>query len=370
MLSHSSKEAIKTGVALSLTLMAVHWLGWQKTSWAMLTVFVLSLTDVYGYSALKSQNRALGTLLGSLTAFVILSLFSQDRVGFFVSVLGFLSFCVYMSFDARRGYLYNIAITVCLVITSAGIDSGTTGFATAILRLQETLLGVVIFSLVYRMLWPVTTESEFERVASLTLDNLHQRLLGDQAELEPEQVAKNIQLLNDLLSLPSNAKSGLAARKEDLTIALNALNYLHAQTEIRAGNTRKVNDEKLLDLVSDVRAILANEGDEPLMRLRALPLVPITSNKGDDLPNRIRCIALVLSMAITMVFMWIWMPVPGGALFPVLGLIIALNLAKAPAKFITPVMLLYFLFAFVVLAQYVLVFPMFTESWQIALVFS
>jgi uncharacterized membrane protein YccC len=79
-----------------------------------------------------------------------------------------------MSLDLRRGYLYNIAITVFLVITSAGVDNGTNGFATAILRLQETLLGVVIFSLVYRLVWAVTTESEFDRMAMATLSELEQ----------------------------------------------------------------------------------------------------------------------------------------------------------------------------------------------------
>jgi uncharacterized membrane protein YccC len=78
MLSHSNKEASKTGLALSLTLLTVHWFGWKKTSRAMLTAFVLSLTDVYGYSVLKSQNRVVGTIIGSLVAFVILSLLSQE----------------------------------------------------------------------------------------------------------------------------------------------------------------------------------------------------------------------------------------------------------------------------------------------------
>lgn len=382
MFSQSTKEAIKTGLALSLTMMVVHWLGWQKTSWAMLTVFVLSLTNVYGFSALKSQNRAVGTLLGAVVAFVILSLFSQSPLGFFVAILSFLSFCVYMGYDTKRGYLFNIAITVCLVITSAGIDSGAAGLSTAILRLQETLLGVVVFSLVYRLVWPVTTESEFYRIANDTTAKIEEALDRESSSqldegrnnfdvppLDIKPMAKNVKLLSDLIALPSSKKTELAEKKAILQHAVKGLMYCVSELKKRTEGQSSVSNESLRAALIDAKSALNDSDEQAIARLRKLPTARAEQFVQDVQPNRWKGIAVALGVAITVIMMWLYLPVPGGALLPVFGLIIAVNVSQAPAKLATPVIMLYTVFAVSILAQYVLVFPTLTESWQLGVIF-
>ncbi|WP_171051952.1 FUSC family protein [Vibrio rotiferianus] len=366
MFQHSTKQAIKTGLALSISLLTVHWLGWQKSSWVMLTVFVLSLTENYGYSALKSQNRLLGTLLGASMAFVLLALFSQQRGAFLSTILLFFAFCVYMNFDKRRGYLYNIAITVCLVIASAGINNGAAALATAILRLQDTLLGLVIFSLVYRLVWPTTGESEFFRKAENLLDDLEQEIAGAVVNTSQASRVKVVNQLQDILHLPSSEKTTLAACKSQLSDALNGMTYIIQRLATKQEGQQSRSELEIL--IAEGRSVL--EGAPSVSeRLRSLPVQMINQEDQDIASARFKGLLVSLGLAISALVLWIALPIPGGAMFPVFGLIVAANIASAPANYAAPVMLVYILFAGIVLLQYVFVFPLLTVSWQLAILF-
>ncbi|MGR5175002.1 FUSC family protein [Vibrio parahaemolyticus] len=371
MFAHGTKEAIKTGVALSLTLMAAHWLGWQNVSWAILTVMMLSVTDVYGYSALKAQNRIFGTFLGAITAFVILSLFSQDRFWFFASLLSVLAFCTYKSFDARRGYFYSVTNIVCLIILSAGISNGAAGFETAILRLQETSLGTVIFTLVYRLLWPVTTEKEFYHVATKTLDELEVSCAnqGLMTEVKNAQIEKNIALLDDLLSLPSTNKTELVAIKHELQSFTNGLKYIHNQLQKHPLEGAPQTAKQVDTLFKHLRNVLAETASPSLACIKELPIQTPERRNLVLVSKRIKGVAVSLSVSTTGIAMWILLPVPDGSVFIIWSCIIALMAALTPPKLVTPIMLVFLLFSSVVLLQYVFVFPQLTESWQLASLF-
>jgi len=366
MIQHSTKQAIKTGLALSISLLTVHWLGWQKSSWVMLTVFVLSLTENYGYSALKSQNRLLGTLFGASMAFVLLGLFSQQRGAFLSAILLFFAFCVYMNFDKRRGYLFNIAMTVCLVIASAGFNDGAVALATAILRLQDTLLGLVVFSLVYRLVWPTTGESEFFRLAENLLDDLEKEIDGEVANTSQTARGKVVNQLQDILNLPSSEKTNLAARKSQLHDVLNGMAYIIQRMATEQGGQQSCLELKVL--MAEMRSVLKGAPSSST-RLKLLPVQLINHADQNLATARFKGLLVSLGLAISVLVLWISLPIPGGAMFPVFGLIVAANIASAPANYAAPVMLIYTLFAGIVLLQYVFVFPLLTASWQLAVLF-
>lgn len=377
MFSHEIKAAIKTALAMSLTLMAVHWLGWQKASWALIAVLVLSLTDSYGYSVLKSQNRLIGTVFGALMAFAVLMAFSQDRLLFLLSIGVFLTFCVYMAFDLRRGYIYNIAITVFLIICSAGIDSGATGLSTAILRLQETLLGLIIYSLVFRLVWPVTNESEFYRNAESVLNEMQQQLakylqsgeIENKSKFKFSDQSKHIALLKSFLTLPTSNKTNLTNKTELLELFLNGLKHVQR----RAHSLPVINSEdevyKLLEIVKQLRELLNNGSKASLQFAMQLPVEPDTPLARASLYRRLRGVLMSLTVSVVVIMMWIYMPVPGGALFPIFGLIIAINIAELPSKLVAPVLFSYLFFVLINLLQYTLIMPTLTESWQLAALF-
>ncbi|NMU76265.1 FUSC family protein, partial [Vibrio parahaemolyticus] len=115
----------------------------------------------FAHSINKGHNRLLGTLLGIGYAFFLITTFSQDRFLFLTFFTLFLGACIFMSSDEKYGYVFSIGFAVCSIIACmGGFDSQAT-FHFAVLRMQETILGVITFSFVYRLVWPVSTEQNF-----------------------------------------------------------------------------------------------------------------------------------------------------------------------------------------------------------------
>jgi uncharacterized membrane protein YgaE (UPF0421/DUF939 family) len=371
MISHSTKEAIKTGLALSLTMMTAHWLGWQKTSWAMLTVIVLSVTQFYGYSALKAQNRILATILGAAVGFSMLCLFPQNRALFLSSMVAYILFTIHMGFDKRRGYVYSLSGCVALIVASAGISDGATGFSTGILRLQDNLLGLTIFTLVFRLLWPNTTESEFERIANETIKELEADFDALSEKEQAEKLNKlnaNIAYLTDLVTLPESKKTKMAQYKGILTSSVNGLQYL---VESKTSQNSSVNTTaiRFSALLSEIKLVINTPKEAKLDRLNQIPTVLKPTPKNGTVRDHLRPLCVALGMSISVIALWIYLPVPGGALFPIIGLVLATNVCMAPAKFATPILFIYMLFTASILLQYVFIFPSLTESWQLAIIF-
>lgn len=94
-------------------------------------------------------------------------------------------------------------------------------------------------------------------------------------------------------------------------------------------------------MLSHLRAVLVGGDRESLAILTEYPRTPILTSHAGTIPKRIKGVFVALSIS-----MWLWMPIPGGALFPVFGMILAVNLSQTPVKMVTPSMLLYFLFSF------------------------
>jgi hypothetical protein len=228
------------------------------------------------------------------------------------------------------------------------------------------VLGVVIFSLVYRLVWPTTSESEFHRLAVATFDSLEQELNGETPQVSPEERKKNILLISDILTLPEIDKTVLAERKAKLKCLVNGLVYV--SRKLAAENNRVSRQQELAALITEMRALLSGSSNTT-QALMSIPVQTMNTLENDLRTKQLRGMLTALGLSLSVIAMWILMPIPGGASFPVFGLIVAANVATAPAKLAAPVMLIYMTFAALVLAQYVFLFPMLTASWQLALVF-
>ncbi|TVP14606.1 FUSC family protein [Shewanella sp. KCT] len=211
MLSRSIKEAIKVATAVAVSIALALFFQWDKPYWAAVTVIAISANESFGHGIRQGKMRLLGTLMGVLYALVMIALFSQERLMFIAFFHLFLGFCVFFSDNKRYGYAFTMAFTVFAIVAMMGGTNGTASFDVAILRIQETLLGVLVYSGVFRFLWPTTTESLFFD----TLETLTQQFalartrltqafsdgqtLDDDAELLANQ--GNIDRLRELLAL-------------------------------------------------------------------------------------------------------------------------------------------------------------------------
>ena len=138
--------------------------------WAGLTVALVSL-DSLGLSLNKGMMRMLGTLVAALVALVLVGLFPQDRWLFMTALSLWVGCCTYMVLGSQRAYFWQVCGFVSVIIcVGAGTSQGGV-FETAVLRAQETGLGVLVYSLVTMLLWPSHSGDSFLQAVA----ELHQK---------------------------------------------------------------------------------------------------------------------------------------------------------------------------------------------------
>ncbi len=161
MLSTRAKEAIKTALAMTIAYAVSLSMGWDKPLWAGFAVAFVSLATV-GQSMNKAAMRMVGTLLGMVVALTLIALFSQDRWAF-ISILSiYTAFCAYMMSGSRNAYFWHVSAFVCVIICMDGGANAANAFQIAMLRTQQTGLGILVYSLVAIFLWPVSSYDAFK----------------------------------------------------------------------------------------------------------------------------------------------------------------------------------------------------------------
>lgn len=162
--SLAAKESLKTGLAMSLACGIALALGWENPYWACIAVAVVSMPTV-GESLNKSALRLGGTLVGGLVGLLSLGLFGQDRFAFTLFMSLYIGWCAYRITVTRSVYFWFISGYVALLIAAAGVgNSSHHAFYTAMLRVQETGLGILVYALVSVFVWPQRCSDDLKLV--------------------------------------------------------------------------------------------------------------------------------------------------------------------------------------------------------------
>lgn len=166
-LSTKAKESIKTALAVTIAYGIALALDWGKPGWAGWAAALVSLSTV-GQSFSKASLRLFGTLVGGIVALALLGTFPQDRWLFMTAFSVYVGFCVYMMGGTKYQYFWQVSGFVCGIICSSVGPHSVDAFNFAVLRTQETGLGIVVYSTVALLLWPVTSRAPF----NATLQNI------------------------------------------------------------------------------------------------------------------------------------------------------------------------------------------------------
>ncbi len=149
------KEAFKLALAFALVYGIALSVNWLSPSWAGWSVVAIAATSG-GESLAKGLLRIWGTLLACVIGITIISIGAQERWLFMLLTAAWLFFSTYkMLADKKRSYFWFVAGYVTLVITAAG-PSSAGGFYIAIFRTMETILGIVVYTLICVFIWPRT----------------------------------------------------------------------------------------------------------------------------------------------------------------------------------------------------------------------
>ena len=178
-ISRKAKEAIKTALAMTAGYGISLALGWDKPMWVGFTVAFVSLATV-GQSINKAALRMLGTVVAVIVALLIIGLFAQDRWLFILFLSLWIALCTYMMEGAKNQYFWNVAGFVCAVICMDGGANSENAFQIAMVRAQQTGLGILVYGLAAALIWPNDSGKNFaESVSELvsTQRQLYQAML-------------------------------------------------------------------------------------------------------------------------------------------------------------------------------------------------
>jgi uncharacterized membrane protein YccC len=160
-LSTRTKESIKTALAMTIAYGIALSMDWDRPYWAGFAVAMVSLATI-GQSFNKATLRMIGTLMGMGVALTLIALFAQDRWPFILFLSIWIGLCTYMMAGTKRQYFWHVSGFVCGIICMDAGPDPVNAFDTAILRAQETGLGILVYSLVAIFLWPSSSRAGFE----------------------------------------------------------------------------------------------------------------------------------------------------------------------------------------------------------------
>jgi len=160
-LSIRSKESIKTALAMTIAYGIALSMDWDKPYWAGFAVAFISLATV-GQSLNKGALRMLGTLVGGVVALTFIAFFPQDRWLFILALSAWIGFCTYMMGGSQHQYFWHVCGFVCVIICMDAGPDPVNAFDIAMLRAQETGLGILVYSLVTVLVWPSNSHADFE----------------------------------------------------------------------------------------------------------------------------------------------------------------------------------------------------------------
>lgn len=387
-LSPMLKEAIKVGLAVLLAIVSALSLGWDKAYWSVVPVIVLAANDSFGHAIQKGRNRLIGTIAGVIVAVFLISLFAQNHLLFIINYSLLLGFCVFMSFHKKYGYAFTIAFVVCAVICCVGNFDNQQVFSFATLRIQETMLGIIIFSLVFRFIWPEKTEQLFFQRYEFFVQNLQQisaDLLASVAQdspihlNEPATVRGLIAQLNELINVPLSGSHELTNKhqywKQKVKACEVAQHQLDKLAELDLVNKccteYKQRVKNIVELVDFIEEAGEHSFSERLQHLHDKSEKEKTkpSKYTQTLNARLSSALKSVFILVTSLLFWIYMPMPGGYVVPLMASIFACIVATMPSYLLKHVFLGTIGWGVVFIAQYILIMPLMTELWQLAILY-
>jgi len=158
-LSTRTKEAIKTGLAMAIAYAIALQMDWDRPYWAAFAVGMISLPAA-GASLRKGILRMSGTLVAGVAALTLIALFSQQRWWFMIVLSVYVGICTYMMMGRKNQYFYQVCAFVCVIICFDGAGDPVNSFQTAVTRVQETGMGIMVYSLIIAFLWPINTRAK------------------------------------------------------------------------------------------------------------------------------------------------------------------------------------------------------------------
>ena len=148
------QHATKTALSLALAYLIPMALGWPQPQTAATTVMLIAATGMISESLQKGVLRVVGTVAGAIIGLSLIALFPQERMLYLLAVSCIVAFIIYL-YNAFQGdsTAFMLTAVVTLMVFNGGDAEGA--FIYGIDRAFMTAFGVIVYTVVASMLWPI-----------------------------------------------------------------------------------------------------------------------------------------------------------------------------------------------------------------------
>ena len=143
--------AIAYGIALAM--------DWDRPYWAGFAIAFISLSTLEE-SVNKATQRLLGTVAAVVVSLTIIALSIQDRWLFILLLASWVACATYLMSGQRYQYFWFVAGFVTAIICMDAGPNSAAAFETAVLRMQQTALGIIVYTAVAALVWPVRQQPQ------------------------------------------------------------------------------------------------------------------------------------------------------------------------------------------------------------------
>ncbi len=180
LISSRFQTAFKIALAMTLAYGVALALDWDKPHWAGFSIAFCSMATG-GESLLKGLLRIFGTFAAIFVSLFLLAMFPQDRWVFALCVSMWVAFCTWMMHGNSRWYFWFCAGFGVPVLSMLSGGESLGAFEVVVLRAQETILGILAFTLVSSFVFPVDSRGGFEDDMSRQVAAIRDAFLADRA---------------------------------------------------------------------------------------------------------------------------------------------------------------------------------------------
>ncbi|MCO1336593.1 FUSC family protein [Microbulbifer sp. OS29] len=214
-ISRTAKESLKLAAALVTVYAIAMSINWEKPFWGGFAVIVCSQANL-GQSLNRAILWMLGTLFAMLGGWIIVALFPQDRWLFMIALSIWVSACVYFIQRSRYQYFWITCGYVILMLWDATGGDLSISYEEGILRVQESLLGIVVYGLFAVLVWPNCSSGELQKASAQLLDSHRIFAASCFSRLKNKEKLKiNPEKRVDLLKVDARLRSSISDASSD-----------------------------------------------------------------------------------------------------------------------------------------------------------
>lgn len=195
----AAREAFKLALSMTLFLWLALWMNWPNTSDGALAIALINLATV-GASMHKGILRVTGLGLGAAFGLVLVAAFPQERWWFLSETFLYLVFVGYFLQTSRNPYAWMMMALGALFTWVASYPHAAAAFGPAFDKFAVTASGVIIYTLVSMLLWPIRASGALEEHGRTFLSDLMATLAAARdPEGDPRSLANKLNRQLDVI---------------------------------------------------------------------------------------------------------------------------------------------------------------------------